>query len=280
MLSPTRIALNRIVYPNLDLEAFLALAADLGLSMVELRNDLPGGRITDGIEPGQVQELVDRYGASIVSINALQRFNLPGRLPDAMEELKALLELSSAIHCPAIVLCPVNDREDRREPQQSFEETVRCLQAYQPLFAGTGVLGYIEPLGFAESSLPSLITAQAAIRESGVQCYRIVYDTFHHFIGPDSSELIEAELDVGMIGLIHASGVEADLPTDRYRDEHRGSITETDRFQNVEQISTLLRRGFTGPVSLEFFAAEIQDLPREQFVRLLNRCLDLLCRRL
>jgi 2-keto-myo-inositol isomerase len=280
MFGPTRIALNRIIYPNLDLQSFLALASELGLSMVELRNDLPNGRITDGTEAEQVRELADRYGTSIVSINALQKFNLLSHLPAAMEELNELLELSAAIHCPAIVLCPLNDEEDTREPQQSLEETVRCLQAYQPMFANAGVLGYIEPLGFAESSLASLIAAQAAIRESQAPCYRLVYDTFHHWIGPDRIEKIEAELDVDLIGLIHASGVEADLPRERYRDEHRGLITEADRFHNVEQISLLLRRGFAGPVSLEPFAPEIQNLPRAQFIQALSRCLDLLCRRL
>ena len=279
-MKPTRIALNRIIYPNLDLEGFVALTAELGLSMVELRNDLPSGQIIDGMEPEKVRELADQYGTSIVSINALQRFNLLSQLPAAMEELSELLELSAAIHCPAIVLCPLNDEEDTREPQQSFEETVRCLQACQPMFADAGVMGYIEPLGFTESSLASLITAQAAIRESQAPCYRLVYDTFHHAIGPDSIEKLETELNVELIGLVHASGVEGDLPRERYRDEHRVLITEADRFQNVEQISFLLSRGFAGPVSLEPFSAEIQNLPRAQFIQVLSRCLDLLCRRL
>jgi 2-keto-myo-inositol isomerase len=280
MFDPTRIALNRIMYPNLDLEGFAALASELGLSMVELRNDLPGGRITDGLEPQQVRELADRHGISIVSINALQKFNLAGNLPAAMEELKEILELSSAIHCPAVVLCPLNDPADTREPQQRFEQTVKCLRAYQPMFADAGMLGYIEPLGSAESSLSSLISAQEAIRESKAPCFRLLYDTFHHFIGPDSPEKLAAELDVQLIGLIHASGVEADLPRERYRDEHRGLITEADRFQNVEQISALLSRGFAGPLSLEPFAPDIRSLPKDLFIQALSRCLDLLCRRL
>ena len=280
MFSRARIALNRIIYPNLDLKGFLELASDLGLPMVELRNDLPGGRITDGMEPQQVRELADHYGVSILSINALQKFNLAGNLPAAMEELKALLELSAAIRCPAVVLCPLNDRDDAGDPQARFEQTVRCLQAFHPLFADAGALGYIEPLGFAESSLSSLITAQAAIRKSKAPCFRLVYDTFHHFIGPDSPEKLKTELDVGLVGLIHASGVEEELPRERYRDGHRGLITPADRFRNVEQISLLLSKGYTGPLSLEPFASEIQNLPRDQFVRVLDRSLDLLCRRL
>jgi 2-keto-myo-inositol isomerase len=278
MLSRTRIALNRIIRPNLDLDHFLALASDLGLSMVELRNDLPGGRITDGMEPRRVCGLADRYGVRIVSINALQKFNLVDNLPAAVEELKGLLELSAAIHCPAVVLCPLNDQDDRRDPQQSFEQTVGCLRAFHPIFVDAGVLGYIEPLGFAESSLPSLLTAQAAIRESKAPCFRLVYDTFHHFIGPDSPEELKTELDMGLVGLVHASGVEADLPGKRYRDGHRGLITDADRFRNVEQISLLLDRGYTGPISLEPFASEIQNLPRARFIQALSRSLDLLCR--
>jgi 2-keto-myo-inositol isomerase len=280
MSTLTRIALNRIIYPNLELEGFLAMASDLGLSLVELRNDLPGGTITDGLEPQQVRELADHYGVSIVSINALQQFNLADNLPDAMEELKVLLELSSAICCPALVLCPLNDQDDTRDLQQCLEQTIRCLQAYRPMFVDAGVLGYIEPLGFAESSLSSLITAQQAIRESRAPCFRLVYDTFHHFLGPDDRERLETELDVRLIGLIHASGVEADLPRERYRDEHRGLITKTDRFQNIEQISLLMSRGYAGPISLELFSPEIQNLPRARFVQALSRSINLLCRRL
>ncbi len=51
MIDLRRFALNRITCPSLGLEDFFRLAAELGLSKVELRNDLPGGRIVDDMPP-------------------------------------------------------------------------------------------------------------------------------------------------------------------------------------------------------------------------------------
>lgn len=276
MLQRSQISLNRIAYPDIGLEDFLKLASELNLSKVELRNDLPGGQVVDGMEAEQVCDLAEQYGISIITINALQRFNLAGNLSRNLEELKGLLTLAVSIHCPAIVLCPVNDTRDTRDPNECFEETVYCLQKYEPMFDEAGVTGYVEPLGFRESSLSSLITAQKAIEESEARCYRLLYDTFHSHIGPDSSATQEKELDVGLVALIHVSGIEADLPKESYRDAHRGMVSQADRFDTLRQIDSLLRRGFEGPVSLEPFAQEIQTLPPAMFSEEMRLCIDLL----
>ena len=42
MIENSRISLNRIICPSLELEDFFKLTAELGLQKVELRNDLPG----------------------------------------------------------------------------------------------------------------------------------------------------------------------------------------------------------------------------------------------
>jgi len=276
MLRRSQISLNRIIYPNIDLSRFFELISRLDISMIELRNDLPGNQIIDGMAPERIRELSAHYGIKILTINALQKFNLLSHSPQAGEELRSLVDLASAIHCPAIVLCPLNDPADTRDQRQRFGETVGCLRAYRQIFADAGIYGYLEPLGFPESSLSSLIDAQRAIWESGAQCYRIVYDTFHFFLGPDDAGLLEAELDVNMIALVHASGVESKLPKQRYRDEHRGLITEEDQIGNLEQIQFLLRRGFDGPVSFEPFASRVQTLPEQEFKTALAGSIDLL----
>ena len=276
MLQRSQISLNRIANPGIGLEALFKLASELKLSKVELRNDLPGGRITDGMEAEEVCALAEQHGISIITINALQRFNLAGDLSRALEELRDLLTRAVAVRCPAIVLCPVNDTRDARDPRSRFEETVHCLREYERLFDGAGVTGYVEPLGFRESSLSSLITAQAAIQESGAGCYRLLYDTFHSHIGPDSFQALEEQLDFGLIALIHASGVQVDLPRERYRDAHRGMVDQADRFQTLRQIEFLLKRGFTGPVSLEPFAREIQTLPHDRFKEQMRVCIEYL----
>lgn len=276
MLKRSQISLNRIAYPNIGLEGFLKLASELNLSKVEFRNDLPGGQVVDGMEAQRVCELAEQHGISIITINALQRFNLASGVSRALEELEELLALAVSIRCPAIVLCPVNDTRDTRDPHKCFEETVYCLQKYEPMFDGAGVTGYVEPLGFRQSSLSSLVTAQKAIEESGARCYRLLYDTFHSHIGPDSPAALENELAVGLIALIHVSGIEADLPKENYRDAHRGMVNRGDRLENLGQIESLLRRGFVGPVSLEPFAQEIQTLPPGMFSEEMRLCVECL----
>ena len=111
--------------------------------------------------------------------------------------------------CPAIVLCPNNDTKDTRDPETRLSETVAALTAFGPSFTRRGILGYVEPLGFAECSLPSIVTAVTAITRSGHSCYRVVYDTFHHYLGPDTEKEIGTSYDVSHTGLIHVSGVES-----------------------------------------------------------------------
>ena len=70
MIKRTRFSLNRIICPKLKLENFFKFAKDLELSKIELRNDLPGGKIIDGYTPGQLKELSKKYEVEILTINA------------------------------------------------------------------------------------------------------------------------------------------------------------------------------------------------------------------
>ena len=54
---------------------FFALARSLGISEVEIRNDLAGNAILDGTPAERGQGAGRDAGLTIVSINALQRFN-------------------------------------------------------------------------------------------------------------------------------------------------------------------------------------------------------------
>jgi 2-keto-myo-inositol isomerase len=93
MIKRSRISLNRIIYPNLELEDFYKFTKDLGLNKIELRNDLPGGEIIDSYSHEQLKELSKKYGVEILTINALQKFNLDAILPKTIEELKKLIAL-------------------------------------------------------------------------------------------------------------------------------------------------------------------------------------------
>jgi 2-keto-myo-inositol isomerase len=271
MLPATRIALNRIICPRLTLAELFKLCAELGLAGVELRNDLPGAAVIDDLSPARVRSLAERYGIRLLTINALQQFNLTTLLDGKLEEVKELAGLARDIGCEAVVLCPNNDPQDERGADRMAADTLAALEAFGPVFERSGVAAYVEPLGFSQSSLASAAAAQEAIRACGFSCYRIVFDTFHHFLGPDTGETLKSGLDVALIGIVHASGTAADLPAGEYRDGHRGLVFADDRLKSREQIEALLALGYRGPVAFEPFSAQVQALPLEELTSELAR---------
>jgi 2-keto-myo-inositol isomerase len=276
MVELDRFALNRILCPRLSLENFLGLTADLGLSKVELRNDLPGGRIIDDLSPQQVVELCRRYGIRIITINALQQFNLASLRPRLIDELRELIRTARSIDCPAVVLCPNNDTADNRSAAQIRSETVSALKAFAPLLSDHGITGLVEPLGFPESSLNSVVAAKEMIEESGHTEYRIVHDTFHHRLGPDTEQSLEKTYDVAYTGLVHLSGVEAGVSPQQYRDAHRGLVGPGDRLGSRKQVELLLRLGYSGDFSFEPFSEDVQDLTEDELKKALETSLQYL----
>jgi 2-keto-myo-inositol isomerase len=276
MIERTRFALNRITCPSLGLEDFFRLAADLGLSKVEIRNDLPGGAVIDGMPPAKAAELAQRHGVGILTINALQKFNLKAREQDNTAELEKLLDLAAVLHCTAIVMCPNNDTADHRDARTRVEETVSALKTYGPLFTKRGIQGWVEPLGFGESSLSSIVVASEAIKRSGFGCYRVVFDTFHHYLGPDTEKDVDAEFATKLAGLIHVSGVEAEAPEKTWRDAQRVLAFSADRMSSKKQIEHMLSLGFQGFISFEPFSSEVQKMGREALAAQLRKSIEYL----
>ena len=270
MIKRSRIGLNRIIYPKLKLEDFFKFAKDLDLNKIELRDDLPGGKIIDSYTPGQLKELSKKYKVEILTINALQKFNSGAILPETIKELKKLINLSLSIGCKAIVLCPENDVNNKRNSEEIFEETVKALKSFAPLFQDSGMQGYLEPLGFEECSLRSIVTAMKAIQESGFPVYKIVHDTFHHHIGHDTFDTIENDYDISYTGLVHISGVECSIPVEEYRDNHRVLVTAQDRLQTKEQIELLLKLGYVGNISFEPFSKKVQEMEIKKIKSAIN----------
>lgn len=264
----TRFCLNRIIYPGLDLENFFQLTRELGVNAVELRNDLPGEQILDGQAPEEVKHLAERYGIRIVTINAVQHFNLGSMLEQAYTDVQTMLKTAAEIGCWGIVLCPHNDVNDTRTPEQFYQETVAALKKFAPLFEAAGVTGLVEPLGFEECSLRSKKTAVQAIQESGYEGYQLVHDTFHHYLGPDETIFPE------YTGLVHISGVEADIPTSQIRDGHRILIGEQDIMDNKAQIYELESQGYAGLYSFEPFSSEVQRMTLDDFRSALSESLN------
>jgi 2-keto-myo-inositol isomerase len=276
MIARSKISLNRILLPGLSLEEFFKLSADLRLNKIELRNDLPRAGIIAPYSPEQVKGLSEKYNIKILTINALQKFNLGAVLPEILQELKELIRLSIAINCEAIVLVPTNDAHDKRDSDVIMQETLVALKALGPLFEDHGIWGYVEPLGFAECSLRSKVSALQAIQESGCSNYKIVHDTFHHYLGPDSDDTLKNDCDISYTGLVHVSGVESHIPSNQYKDDHRILITDGDRLKNLEQLELLINLGYKGDISFEPFAKDVQEMEIEALEAAINQSIDLI----
>lgn len=276
MIERKRFALNRIICPSLGLEDFFRFTADLGISKVEVRNDLPGRQIIDGMPPAKAAEMAQRYGIRIISINALQKFNLRAVEAGKLSELGTLLELADVLQCAGVVMCPNNDRNDHRSADVRQEETVSALKAFGPSFVKQGLRGWVEPLGFRESSLSSIFDAAKAIAHCGFDCYRIVYDTFHHSLGPDAGRDAGTELAASGAGLIHVSGVESPIDREGWRDEHRVLPSPADRSASKEQVARMLSLGYAGDISFEPFSVEVQRMSRDALAAALRRSIEYL----
>ena len=243
-------AINHVVAPRRSFAELAELATALGLDRVEIRNDLPGVPISDGTPPERVREQAESAGVRILALNALQRFNDWNDVRAG--EAAGLASYARDCGAPALVLCPVNDagyRLSESERQRTLRDALRALA---PILEEAGILGLIEPLGFAESSLRLKEEAVEAIEELDLaDRLRIVHDTFHHFLTG------EARFYPEWTGLVHISGVDDEqLPLERLRDEHRGLVDVNDRSGTLLQILALME-GCDGPYSFEPFAARV-----------------------
>ncbi len=240
-------ALNHITTPRLPVADFFALARKLGMTEVEIRNDIPD--VVGTAAPEAVRAGAERAGVEIISINALYPFNVwSGDLP---ARAVALADYAKAAGAKALVMCPLNDGTP-----VAHEDLVAALRAMAPILRERGLAGLVEPLGFPISSMRTKAQALDAIdkAEAGDVC-KLVHDTFHHHLAG------EAEFFPQRTGIVHISGVvDPELTVETMLDPHRVLVDAADRLENVAQIAALLSQGFDGPFSFEPFAAEVQAL--------------------
>ncbi len=242
-----RFAINHITAPKLSLEAFFEAARSLGLSEVEIRNDLPD--IVNTTDPAAVKAAAARAGVTIISINALYPFNVwSGDLP---KRAQALADYAAESGAKALVMCPLNDGT-----KVAFDDLVAALKAMKPILEERGLIGLVEPLGFPISSLRTKKEALKAIEAAGGEgVYKLVHDTFHHHLAG------ETEFFPEKTGLVHISGVvDPAVSVADMLDAHRVLVDGADRLENIAQIKALAAAGYDGPYSFEPFAAEVHDL--------------------
>jgi 2-keto-myo-inositol isomerase len=244
-------ALNRISAPRVSFPDYLALCQRLGIATIELRNDLDGVEIQDGTSPVAIREQAREAGITIRSINALYPFDMFDR--ELEQRALALARTARDCGAEALVMCPLNSRDDPRNSAERARDLVAALKSLRPILDDHGLQGLLEPLGFEECSLRRKSDAVTAIyAAAGERQYQLVHDTFHHFLAG------EEEFFPDQTGLVHISGVEAaDLEPARMRDGDRVLVGAGDRLETVRQLRTLIERGYPGVVSFEPFARDI-----------------------
>ncbi len=128
-----RFCINRKIAPALSIEAFFRLVNRLGLNKVELRNDLPSGKVTDDLSHQQVRELAARYHIEILTINAVYPFNR--RSEEVRQLTESLLKEARAIGAKSLVLCPLNDGSE--VPASETTGALRDRRRCSPSMAST-----------------------------------------------------------------------------------------------------------------------------------------------
>jgi 2-keto-myo-inositol isomerase len=252
-------ALNHITAPGLDSVRFIDLAAKLGCVGVELRNDLADKGLTtrvffEGAEPTFVGSDAQGKGIRLLGLSEVYGFN---RWSDDMKrKVELLIEQATASGAETISLIPSNDgAADSTEKRLS--DLREALTAVLPLVQAAGIKALIEPLGFTTSSLRLKREAIEAIDAvEGNDSFRLVHDTFHHYLAGEMEYFPE------MTGIVHISGVvDPEVKPENMQDAHRILVTKDDRLGNVEQIKALVSLGYKGAYSFEPFAAAVHSDP-------------------
>ncbi|WP_213880729.1 TIM barrel protein [Pseudomonas sp. dw_358] len=254
MRQPLRFALNRMVAPRLPLTEFIDLAVALNADAIEIRNDLAGVEIENGMPPEAVRDLCRERGIKVLSINALYPFDVWN--DERREQTLKLAAYARDCGAEGLVMCPLNDRADRRTPAERASGLRTALSQLAPILREHGLLGFVEPLGFEECSLRRKRQAVEAIKTvGGLDVFRLVHDTFHHHLAS------EAEFFPELTGLVHVSGVEdREAPLGSIRDGHRVLVGDGDILGNAAQLDQLLAAGYSGYVSFEPFADSVHHL--------------------
>lgn len=274
-IAPDRFCINRKIAPNLDLEQFFSLVKKCGLNKVELRNDMPSGKVTDNLSNDQLNALAEKYGIEIVTINALGMFNQLDDQAALLKNAEALLSQTQAIRSKALVLCPHCSAGDNRSEEQKKTDTLAALKLLAPLFRQYGVQGYVEPLGFGISSLRSSLLTQSLIRDSGAP-YKIVLDTFHHYLSDVTQPEFDAQIQIDGIGLVHLSGVEDLRAKSALSDEERIMLSDKDRLESKKQVQDLERLGYTGIYAFEPFSSQLDSWTAADIEREIRQSIALL----
>ena len=242
----TAFALNHMTVARMGYVQLLDTAAALGCIGVEVRNDLPQP-LFDGKAPAEAGAMARAKGLRILAVAEVKRFN--DWSDDKAAEALALMKIAQASGAEAVSLIPRNDNLGMGNGERQASLRV-ALKALKPMLEDHGLTGMVEPLGFEICALRYKSEAVEAIEATGGKGrFKLVHDTFHHTLAQDGAFFPDHT------GIVHISGVTDQRVTlAQMTDAHRILVDAADRLGNIEQIATLARMGWTGPVSFEAFA--------------------------
>jgi len=257
-------ALNHMTVARQSFAQALQSAKALGMVGVELRNDLPQA-LFDGLAPEAAGEAIRASGLRLLALAEVKRFN--DWSTDKAAEALALMKIAKAAGAEAVSLIPRNDNQGmgNGERQANLRLALRDLK---PMLEDHGLVGMVEPLGFAICALRYKSEAVEAIEALDAQGrFKLVHDTFHHFLAGGGN------VNPEHTGIVHISGVvEPSISADEMTDAHRVLVDSDDRLGNVKQIAELRRAGWNGPISFEAFAPSTHAAPDS--VRALRQSMD------
>lgn len=247
-----QIGLNHKTMPSASSFALLETAQVLGCVGVELRNDL-AQPLFDGENPTVIRDAAERHALRILALAEVYGFNDDDDASRA--RVRDLIDLAKGCGAEAIALIP------RIEPAPVARSVQRdllrdALTQLQPMFEVADIMGLIEPLGFANSSLRLKSDAHIVLSElQNPACFALIHDTFHHALSGETDVLANATK------IVHISGVtNPHVRFDDMTDAGRGLVDGKDRLGNIDQVAALRAQGYTGPFSFEAFSAEVHAL--------------------
>jgi 2-keto-myo-inositol isomerase len=260
-------SLNHMAAPKLGYNAFFDLALRLGVTAVEIRNDIPTS-LMGNKNAKSIAALAKDKGITIINVNALQRWNQWSKAK--ADEAKKLAEYTALTGAKNLILVPTNDKKFRPSTEERLDGVRVALTGLKSILKDYGLIGCVEPLGFEECSLRLKAEALAAIDDvGGAKRFKVTHDTFHHFVGG------EKEVFGARTGLIHVSGVvDAKHARATMRDPQRVLVDADDMIDNKGQVQRLMADGYKGYVSFEPFSADVHK--SKQIARDLARSMDFL----
>jgi len=260
-------SLNHMVAPKLGYGEFFDLALRLGINAVEIRNDIPVS-LMGNRHAKVIGKMAKDKGITIININGLQRWNQWNK--KKADEANRLAEYIALAGGKNLILVPTNDKSFKPATEERLMGLRVALDGLKGILKNHGLVGCVEPLGFAECSLSLKSEALAAIDDVGGKAsFKLTHDTFHHFVAG------EKDMFPKRTGLIHVSGVvDRKHKASTMRDPQRVMVDAQDMIDNKGQVQQLIAGGYKGYVSFEPFSPVVHN--SKQIAREIARSMDYL----